>query len=357
MKISNQEALCYDDVLISPNYSEIIPSSVNVSTKLTKNLDLKIPILSAAMDTVTESKMAIAMAEAGGIGIVHKNLSIEEQALQVKEVSSKGLIVGAACGVSENEFKRAQSLVESGVSVLIIDTAHGHSKGVIDQVKRIKEALPVELIAGNIATKRAAEDLVKAGVDAVKIGIGPGSICTTRVIAGIGVPQFQAILDVSDFLRKEGIPFIADGGIRHSGDIVKALAAGASTVMLGSLLAATDEAASETINHEGKIYKRYRGMGSLTAMNMGSKDRYAQSDISSKDKLVPEGVEGIIPSKGETSDFLYQLVGGLKSGMGYVGAENLENLHERAEFIRVSSASFRENHPHNIVLEVKAPNY
>ncbi len=359
MKIDLNPALCYDDVLIAPNYSEITPGQVIVKTKFSKNITLDIPLISAAMDTVTDGKMALSMAKAGGIGVIHKNYTPENQALEVKFLKDHGSYqVAGACGIGAHETQRAQILVENGVDALVIDTAHGHSKGVIDQVKNFKKLFKnIDVVAGNIATLDAARALVEAGVDGVKIGIGPGSICTTRVIAGIGVPQLQALLNVSEYLRKQDIPFIADGGIRYSGDIVKALATGASSVMLGSLLAATNESASELIVKDGVTYKRYRGMGSLTAMGLGSKDRYSQGDIENKRKLVPEGVEGIIPSKGATNDFLYQLVGGLRSGMGYIGAKNLNELYEKACFQKISTTSLKENHPHSIVQDIKAPNY
>ncbi len=358
MKILQESCLCYDDVLILPNYSEIIPSEAKTDSRFSKNILIEIPIVSSAMDTVTNGSMSAQMAKLGGIGVIHKNYSIEDQVIEVLNAKKdEKLKIVAATGVGEKEFLRAEALVRAGVDALVIDTAHGHSVGVINQVKKYKASFEVDIIAGNIATETAARALVEAGVDAVKIGIGPGSICTTRVVAGIGVPQFQALINCAQYLKSVDIPFIADGGIRHSGDIVKALATGASCVMLGSLLAGCEEAASETVIHEGVKYKRYRGMGSLTAMSIGSKDRYGQSGVSEKKKLVPEGIEGLIKSKGPLSDFLYQLVGGLRSGMGYVGAENLKELSEKANFIKISSASLKENHPHNILIDVGAPNY
>ncbi len=358
MKILSTTSLCYDDVLILPNFSEVVPGEVKTESRFSKNITLEIPIASSAMDTVTDGAMASQMAKLGGIGVIHKNYSIEDQVLEVVNAKmNENLKVVAATGVGEQEFLRAQSLIRAGVDALVIDTAHGHSVGVIEQVKKYKEAFEVDIIAGNVATEQGAKALVEAGADAVKIGIGPGSICTTRVVAGIGVPQFQALVNCSEYLKSVNIPFIADGGIRHSGDIVKALATGASCVMLGSLLAGCDEAASETVIHEGVKYKRYRGMGSLTAMSMGSKDRYGQSEVQEKKKLVPEGIEGLIDSKGPLGDFIYQLVGGLRSGMGYVGAANLKELSQKAQFIKISSASLKENHPHNILIDVGAPNY
>ncbi len=477
------EGITFDDVLLVPQKSDIVPSDVNTATYFSRNIQLNVPIASAAMDTVTESKLAITIAEHGGIGIIHKNLSQEEQAREVDIVkrSENGVIfdpvtlrpedtvakalqimneqnisgipitvegnklvgiltsrdlrfhqdptvridqvmtkanlvtaapdtsleqardilhdrkveklllvedgnilvglitikdinnvdryplacrdprgrlrVGAAVGVRDDE--RVKLLVEAGVDVIVVDTAHGHSQNVIDAVKRYKSAhgANVDVVAGNIATEEAARELIEAGADAVKVGIGPGSICTTRVVAGIGVPQMSAIWAVSKATKEAGIPLIADGGIKMSGDITKAIAAGAQCVMLGSLLAGADEAPGEIFYHHGRAFKSYRGMGSLGAMVAGtSADRYRQAG-NPADKLVPEGIEGRVPGKGPLAPFLYQLVGGLRSGMGYVGAMTIPLLQERAKFVRISTAGLTESHPHDITITREAPNY
>lgn len=484
-KVKEQLTLTYDDVLIKPSYSENLPSETITETKFSRNISLNIPIVSAAMDTVTEASSAIVLAEEGGIGVIHKNLTAYRQAEEVEKVkkfeagmilnpvsvdeettlsyvmdlknqkkitgvlvvdknkklvgiltnrdlqlesnfnqkvkdvmtkkeklvtadpkisvdeakkllhkhrieklplvSSDGLIKGlitvkdilktitfpnankdnlgrlrvaAAIGVGEKEFERAKILVEANVDALVVDTAHGHSKGVIDMVRLLKKTFPnVDIVAGNIATAKACKDLIDAGVDAVKVGIGPGSICTTRVVAGIGVPQFSAVLECAEYCRKANIPLIADGGIKLSGDVVKALAAGASSVMIGSLFAGTDEAPGEMVLYQGRAYKVYRGMGSLGAMSLGSKDRYGQAAVEDLGKLVPEGIEGQVPYRGSLSTNIFQLVGGLRSGMGYVGAKNLEELFEKAEFITISNASLKESHPHDVFVTKEAPNY
>lgn len=475
------EGLTFDDVLLVPQKSEILPRETDVSTQLTKKIRLNIPLMSAGMDTVTEARMAIAMAREGGIGIIHKNMTIEEQALEVDKVkrsehgvitdpfylspdhavsdalelmeryrisgvpitdkdrklvgiitnrdirfernvsrridevmtkenlvtakigitmdealeimkqhkieklplvdddyrlaglitikdiektieypnsardSSGRLLAGAAVGVTKDMLERVAALVESKVDVIVVDTAHGHSKGVIDSVKLIKREFPdLQVIAGNVATAEATVELIKAGADAVKVGIGPGSICTTRVVTGVGVPQITAIINCTKAAKEYGVPIIADGGIKYSGDITKALAAGASVVMAGSLFAGTDESPGEEILYEGRRYKVYRGMGSLGAMDAGSKDRYFQEDTK---KYVPEGVEGRIHYKGALGDVVYQLIGGLKSGMGYCGAKDIPTLQETAKFIKITSATLVENHPHNIDITKEAPNY
>lgn len=477
------EGLTYDDVLLSPAYSEVLPREVSTNTKFSRNIPLNIPVVSSAMDTVTESTMAIAMAREGGIGVIHKNLSAEEQAAHVKQVkrAENGMIidpvtikaqatveqalklmslysiggipvvnddsvlvgivtnrdlrfekslrrpidevmtqenlvtttefidfeqaaktlqehkieklpvvdenyklvglitykdiikikerpnackdergrlrVAAAVGTGEGTMERVKSLVEAGVDAIVVDTAHGHSKGVIDVVRMLKETYPdTDVIAGNIATAEAAKDLTKVGVDAVKVGIGPGSICTTRVIAGIGVPQLSAVAEVADALEGTGIPVIADGGIRYTGDIVKALAAGAHTIMAGSLFAGVDESPGQTIIYEGRKYKTYRGMGSLDAMQKGSKDRYFQDTEDDIDKLVPEGIVGRVAFKGALSEVMHQMIGGLKAGMGYTGSASIEDL-KKAKFIRVSPAGVAESHPHDITITREAPNY
>ncbi len=475
-----KEGLTFDDVLLIPAKSEVLPNNVDVSTYLTKNIRLNIPLMSAGMDTVTEGKMAISMAREGGIGIIHKNMSIEEQALEVDKVkrsehgvivdpfflspehtisdalelmeryrisgvpiTTKGklvgiitnrdirfesnysrlvsevmtkdnlitalegismeeaqkilmstkieklpivdkngmlkglitikdiekaikypnsakdsqgrLLVGAAVGVTKDMLDRVEALNNAKVDVIVVDTAHGHSKGVIEAVKTIKSKFPsLQLIAGNVATAEATVDLIEAGVDAVKVGIGPGSICTTRVVAGIGVPQITAVYDCAAVAAKYGVPIIADGGIKYSGDIPKAIAAGAGVVMIGSLLAGTDESPGETIIYKGRSFKSYRGMGSIAAMKEGSKDRYFQSDAQ---KLVPEGVEGKVPYKGMVKDTVYQLIGGLRAGMGYCGTATIKELQENGKFIRITGAGLRESHPHDITITKESPNY
>lgn len=477
------EALTYDDVLLVPAYSEVLPRETSTSTHLTGNIALNIPILSAAMDTVTESALAIAMALEGGIGFIHKNMSIESQADQVRKVkrSQSGLIldpvtlqvnstvrdaekimrefkiggipvvdgngklvgiitnrdlrfqkdmsvpiekimtkdnlitapegitlqkaeillqdykieklpivnkkgkltglvtykdilkkknkpnacqdqfgrlrVGAAVGVTPDVLERIAALKNAGVDVISIDTAHGHSKGVMDAAKLVKKKFPeLELVVGNIATGDAAKALVKAGADAIKVGVGPGSICTTRVVAGVGLPQLSAVYEAASAIKGSGVKVIADGGIRFSGDIVKALAAGADTIMIGSLLAGTDEAPGEMIIYEGRKFKSYRGMGSIEAMDDGSKDRYFQDAEDDIKKLVPEGISGRVPFKGLVSEVLYQLVGGLKAGMGYCGAKNIEKL-KQAKFVKITVAGVAESHPHDIAITREAPNY
>jgi IMP dehydrogenase len=477
------EGLTFDDVLIIPRYSEVLPYQVNISTKLTRNISLNCPIVSAAMDTITDSRLAIALAREGGIGIIHKNMTIEQQVLEVKRVKrcengmiydpitivpsakvadalnlmhefriggipvvdenrklvgivtnrdlrfvsdkkklisevmtsdnlvtikqgddvskaaeilqenkieklpvvdDKGLLVGlltykdifkainnphackdekgrlrvgATIGVTSNTFERLEALVQADVDVVVIDTAHGHSKGVIDTVRKAKQLYPqIDFIAGNIATAEAAKALAEAGADAVKVGIGPGSICTTRIIAGIGVPQLSAVFDVAEALQGTGVPIIADGGIRYSGDIVKALAAGASSVMLGSLFAGLEESPGETIIYQGRKFKAYRGMGSLEAMQQGSKDRYFQDNETDVKKLVPEGIVARVPYRGTLAEEVYQLMGGLRSGMGYCGAPTIDELH-RVKFVKITNAGYTESHPHDVTITREAPNY
>ena len=479
-----KEGLTFNDVLLVPCKSEILPKDVDLSTRLTRNIRLNIPLISAAMDTVTEARLAIALAQEGGIGILHKNFSIEEQAEEVEKVKRsesgmivdpvtlspehyifealelmrkyrisgvpivddrhrlvgiltnrdlrfeksvnrrvkevmtakdlvtaklgisleeaqeilqkhrieklpviddagvlKGLItvkdiekkiqypnackddlgrlrVGAAVGVGGDSEARICALVERGVDVIVIDTAHGHSLGVMSAVEKFKQMYPnVEVIAGNIATADAAKDLISAGADAIKVGMGPSAICTTRVIAGIGVPQITAIMDCAEVAMKADVPLIADGGITQSGDITKAIAAGANSVMIGYLFAGTDESPGETVIYQGRTFKVYRGMGSLGAMQRGSKDRYFQSDVESTHKLVPEGIEGQVPYKGSLSGFIYQLVGGLRAGMGYCGTRNIDELRNKGRFVRITTAGVRESHAHDIAITKEAPNY
>ena len=450
------EGLTFDDVLIVPRYSEVLPSQVDITTRLTRNITMNCPIVSAAMDTITDSRLAIALAREGGIGIIHKNMTIEQQALEVKRVKrcENGMIydpvtitpeakvadaldlmqefkiggipvvdnarklvgivtnrdlrfvsdrsknisevmtkdnlvtitqnevskaaeilqqyrieklpvvdekgrlrVGASIGTAANTFDRLDALVQAGVDVVVVDTAHGHSKGVIDTVRKAKLMYPqIDFIAGNIATGEAAKALVEAGADAVKVGIGPGSICTTRIIAGIGVPQLSAVFDVAEALKGTNVPLIADGGIRYSGDIVKALAAGASCVMLGSLLAGLEESPGDTIIYEGRKFKSYRGMGSLEAMQQGSKDRYFQSNVADAKKLVPEGIVARVPYRGTLAEEIYQLLGGLRSGMGYCGAPSIADLRD-VKFVKITSAGYAESHPHDVTITREAPNY
>jgi len=483
MRLSKQ-ALTFDDVLLVPAHSNVLPKNVSLKTQLTKKINLNIPLVSAAMDTVTESNLAIALAEEGGLGIIHKNLTPKIQAshvakvkrfesgvvndpitigpnMSVDEVMSitrkhkfsglpviedmkvvgivtnrdlrfetnlkqpvknvmtprerlitvsegaskkeimgllhqhrlerllvidkqdrlKGLItvkdiqkstdhpnackdeherlrVGAAVGVGEDTIERVELLVEAGVDVIIVDTAHGHSQGVLDRVKWIKNNFPkTEVIGGNIATADAAKALIGVGADGVKVGIGPGSICTTRIVAGVGVPQITAINDVADALRKKGIPFIADGGIRYSGDIAKAIAAGAYSVMLGSMFAGTEEAPGEVELYQGRSYKSYRGMGSIGAMQKGSKDRYFQDSENNSEKLIPEGIEGRVPYKGSVSNVIHQLMGGLKASMGYVGVDNIQALHKKSAFVHITNAGIKESHVHDVQITKEAPNY
>ena len=477
-----KEGLTYDDVLVVPAYSEVHPNEVSTKTFFSKNIKLNLPIVSAAMDTVTESKMAIAIAQEGGIGVLHKNMSIDEQTLEVRKVkrSESGMIqdpitldiyanvgdafklmkenkiggipivgennllvgivtnrdlrfekdhslsikdvmtsnnlvttlindlekaehilksnkieklpivdknnclvglitfkdiiknrmrpnackdrfgrlrVAAAVGVTKDVERRIESLIKANVDAIVIDTAHGHSKNVIDVLKKVKSRFTkIDIVVGNIATAQAAEDLIKAGADAIKVGIGPGSICTTRVIAGVGVPQLTAVMDVFEITKKYDIPLIADGGIRYSGDIVKAMVAGASSVMLGSIIAGVEEAPGETIIFESRKYKTYRGMGSLDAMQKGSKDRYFQDHEDDLRKLVPEGIVGRVAYKGHLSEVVHQMTGGLKAGMGYSGAENINKLKD-AEFIKITTAGVVESHPHDVTITREAPNY
>ncbi|CAB4627515.1 MAG: guanosine monophosphate reductase [Actinobacteria bacterium] len=355
--------LTYDDVLLLPDASEVVPSEVNTGTWLTRTISLSVPLVSSAMDTVTESAMAIAMAKAGGIGIIHRNLPIEEQVAHVKLVKNVGL-AGAAVGVGEDGFNRAQALIEAGVDVVVVDTAHGHHRAVLDAITRIKKFSPTtQVIGGNVATRAGAQALINAGADAVKVGVGPGSICTTRIVAGVGVPQITAIMEASKACAKAGIPLIADGGLQYSGDIVKAIVAGAHSVMLGSLLAGCDESPGELIEIDGRKYKSYRGMGSLGAMQSRgdkksySKDRYMQDDVLSEDKLVPEGIEGKVSYSGSAAEVVHQLVGGLRSGMGYAGAPDIETLRREGRLIQITAAGLQESHPHDVYHVADAPNY
>lgn len=364
------EGLTFDDVLLLPQYSEVLPAETELETYITKDIKINIPLLSAAMDTVTESEMAIALAQLGGMGVIHRALSIEEQTEKIKKVKNyKGtfysnsikdkegkLMVGAAVGVGKKSFERIKSLIEAGADILIIDTAHGHSKMVQEKVKEVKEKYPeIPLIAGNVATFEGARDLVKMGADGIKVGVGPGSICTTRVVSGVGVPQITAILDTFRACQKYGVPLISDGGIRYSGDLTKALAAGASAVMIGGLLAGTDECPGDIFEEDGK-YKNYRGMGSLGVMGSTGGDRYFQKTSDPK-KIIPEGVEAKTEYKGSVSDIVYQLLGGLRSGMGYCGARTIKELQVKGKFVKITQAGLKEGHVHDVEMIKKPPNY
>tara|TARA_Y100001958_G_scaffold156767_1_gene150188 strand:- start:1078 stop:2154 length:1077 start_codon:yes stop_codon:yes gene_type:complete len=344
-----KEALTFDDVTLTPQYSKVLPTDVSTKTYLSKNLHLDIPIISSAMDTVTESKMAIAIAREGGIGVIHRNLSIDRQIKEIQKVKSKGLKVGAAVGTNESEFSRVKNIIKLGVDLIVVDTAHGHSQKVADIIMKINKikTKKTTLCAGNIATANAAKFLCKLGVDLIKVGIGPGSICTTRLVAGIGVPQLSALLDVKKGLKKN-VKMISDGGIKFSGDIAKALAAGADAVMVGSLLAGTSEAPGKIIKKKGKLFKVFRGMGSVGAMNKGSADRYFQKKQKDKSKYVPEGVEGLIKYKGDAKKTLHKLVGGLRSSMGYLGAPQIKILTKNAKFVKITKAGFYESMVHSI---------
>lgn len=353
-----KEALTFDDVLLVPKKSSASPSKVNTAVTLGKNLKLQIPLLSAAMDTVTESALAITLAQAGGLGIIHKNMSPEQQAAEVKKVKKLNLLCGASVSVGEAAIERAVILAASGVDAIVIDVAHGHYYKVAETIKQLKKVLPknITIIGGNVATGEATTDLIKAGADVIKVGVGPGSICTTRVIAGIGVPQLTAVMDAVKAAQKSKTPVIADGGIKYSGDLVKALAAGASAVMIGGLLAGTNEAPGKIITVKGKKFKTYRGMGSMAAMEKGSKDRYLQSD-KLKREVVAEGVVGMVPYKGAAIDVIGQLIGGLKQGLGYCGSSNIAELWQKAEFVKITGAGLKESHPHSLQNIQKSANY
>ena len=344
-----KEALTFDDVLLLPKYSNILPSNTNIFLKLTKKISLKVPFLTSAMDTVTESKMAIAIAKEGGLGIIHRNLDIKKQSDEIKKVKNKKLYVGAAIGTNKDDLERANSLASNGVDLIVIDTAHGHSEKVIKTLNKIKKIIKnIPVCVGNIATGEAAKKLYNSGADIIKVGIGPGSICTTRMVAGIGVPQISAIMDVKKALNKKNIKIISDGGIKFSGDIAKALAAGADAIMMGSIFAGTDESPGKKFKSNGKIYKQYRGMGSIGAMSAGSANRYFQKNYKDKAKFVPEGVEGRVEYKGKVSKIIYQLQGGLRSSMGYIGAKNLKEINKKAKFVKITKAGFYESMVHNV---------
>lgn len=341
--------LTFDDVLLLPNYSEVTPSKVNTDTQLLAGIDLKVPLVSSPMDTVTEKKLAIALARVGGIGIIHRNLSITTQGKQVAAVKKEKLLVGASVGVGKDLEDRLKAVVKAGTNVILIDSAHGHTKHVIEATKLVKKKYPhLPVISGNVATGDGCEALIAAGANAIRVGMGPGSICTTRVMSGMGVPQLSAIIDCVKSGNRHNIPIIADGGIRASGDIVKALAAGAATVMLGSLFAGCDEAPGDIVVLNEKRYKYYRGMGSIAAMKKGAAERYGQTYEGKASRLVPEGVEGLVPYKGKIADLVHQLVGGIRSGMAYLGAKTLPELCKKAQFIQITSSALIESHPHSI---------
>ena len=345
-----KEALTFDDVTLVPKYSEILPSDVDTSIKLTEYLKLKIPLLSSAMDTVTESKMAISIAKAGGIGIIHRNLEIKKQISEIKKVKKHRLFVGAAVGAGLEEFKRAKEILKENLDMIVVDTAHGHTKKVSEIIKFIKKKKnkKTALCAGNIASPEAAKFLIKLGVDIIKVGIGPGSICTTRLVAGIGVPQLSAILSVRNGVKNKKIKIISDGGIKYSGDLAKAFAAGADAAMIGSLFAGTDEAPGKLIKRNGKLFKSFRGMGSVGAMNKGSADRYFQSKQKNLSKYVPEGVEGLAKYKGKIGNIIYKLIGGLRSSMGYLGSKQIKYLRDKPKFVKITKAGFYESMVHNV---------
>lgn len=366
------EGLTFDDVLLVPQFSKVVPLETSLTTNLTKKIRLNIPIIASPMDTICEAEMAIEMAHLGGIGIIHKNLSIDNQAEQVKLVKAATidlsrenyvigkqgkLLVGASCSIGSDFESRLEALYNAGIDVIVIDSAHGHSKNILDAIKHSKKCFPdLDVIAGNIATREAAIALIDAGVDAIRVGIGPGSICTTRVIAGVGVPQITALMDVYEACSYTDVKIIADGGIKTSGDICKAIGAGASCVMLGQMLSGTKEAPGAIIEVDDVKYKSYVGMGSLVAMKRGSSERYFQN-AKDHSKLVPEGIESLVKYKGEVKDVIFQICGGLRSGMGYNGARNILDLSQKAKFIKISNSGLKESHPHSLSIIKSAPNY
>jgi len=353
-----KEALTFDDVLLVPRYSGVLPSETNLNIDLGQNLRLRIPFLSSAMDTVTESNMAIAIAQKGGLGIIHRNLTISEQVKEIKKVKKKNLIVGAAVGTGNEDLTRVKNLLDSGVDLIVIDTAHGHSEKVIKTLSKIKKIVSrVPICVGNIASGEAALTLYNEGADILKVGIGPGSICTTRMIAGIGVPQITAVMEVKKIMKNKKIKIISDGGIKFSGDIIKGLAAGADAIMMGSIFAGTDESPGKKFKYKNKFYKTYRGMGSIGAMSSGSSNRYFQKNHKDKSKFVPEGVEARVVYKGSVYEILYQLQGGLKSSMGYMGAKMIKEIQKKARFIKITKAGFYESMVHSVEMTKEATNY
>ncbi len=356
--VTIKESLTFDDVLLLPRYSNVLPSETDISLNLTKKVNLKVPFLSSAMDTVTESKMAIAIAKAGGIGIIHRNLNIRKQTSEIIKVKKNKLFVGAAVGTNKEDIERTKSLVDNGCDLIVIDTAHGHSEKVLKTLSRLKKIVKsIPICVGNIATGEAAKKLYNSGANIIKVGIGPGSICTTRMVAGIGVPQISAILEVKEALKNKKIKIISDGGVKFSGDIAKALAAGADAIMMGSIFAGTEESPGEKFKFKGKLFKNYRGMGSIGAMSSGSANRYFQKNFKDKSKFVPEGVEGRVEYKGNVSKIIYQLKGGLRSSMGYIGAKNLKQISKNAKFIKITKAGFYESMVHSVEMTQKNINY
>lgn len=368
-----KEAYTFDDLLLVPAMSQVVPAEVELKTILTEKITLNIPLVSAAMDTVTESEMAIMLAKLGGMGFVHKNMPIEDQAEMIAKVKAAviedefkeasvdqdgKLVVGAAVGVGQASLDRVSALVAAGVDIVAVDSAHGHSQGVLDTVKLIRKEFPeLDIVGGNVVTAQAATDLIYAGANVIKVGVGPGSICTTRVVSGVGVPQLTAVNDVYQVAKQYNVGVIADGGIKLSGDIAKALAAGADCVMLGGLLAGSEETPGEVIEVFGKKVKAYVGMGSLSAMKRGSSDRYFQGGVSELNKLVPEGIEATVPYKGSIRDVVYQMMGGVRSGMGYCGCASIEDMHSKAQFVKITGNGLTESHPHDVDNVKEAPNY
>ena len=344
-----KEALTFDDILLVPRYSSVLPSETNLNINLGNNLNLKIPFLSSAMDTVTESNMAIAIAQKGGLGIIHRNLSIHKQYKEIKKVKSKNLITGAAVGTTNEDLKRAKSILDAGADLIVIDTAHGHSEKVIKILRKIKKfSSKIPICVGNIASGEAAFKLYNEGADILKVGIGPGSICTTRMVAGIGVPQITAVSEVKKSMQNKKIKIISDGGIKFSGDLVKGLAAGADAIMMGSIFAGTKESPGKKFKYKNKFYKAYRGMGSIGAMSAGSSNRYFQKNHKDKSKFVPEGVEAKVSYKGSVDEILYQLQGGLRSSMGYIGAKMINEIQKKARFVKITKAGFYESMVHSV---------
>jgi IMP dehydrogenase len=353
-----KEALTFDDVLLVPQYSSVLPSETKLNINLGHNLNLKIPFLSSAMDTVTESIMAVAIAQKGGLGIIHRNLSISQQVKEIEKVKSKKLIVGAAVGTANEDLLRVQSILDVGVDLIVVDTAHGHSEKVLKILSKIKKKVSkIPICVGNIASGQAALKLYNEGADILKVGIGPGSICTTRMIAGIGVPQITAVMDVKKSMKNKKIKIISDGGIKFSGDIIKGLAAGADAIMMGSIFAGTDESPGKKFKYKNKFYKSYRGMGSIGAMSAGSSNRYFQKNYKDKSKFVPEGVEARVLYKGSVIEILYQLQGGLRSSMGYIGAKKIEEIQKKSKFVKITKAGFYESMVHSVEMTKEATNY
>jgi len=353
-----KEALTFDDVLLVPRYSSVLPSETNLNIDLGYNLKLKIPFLSSAMDSVTESSMAIAIAQEGGLGIIHRNLSIKDQSKEIKKVKKKNLLVGAAVGTGNEDLMRTKSILDSGVDLIVVDTAHGHSAKVIEILSKIKKInSKVPICVGNIASGEAALKLYNEGADILKVGIGPGSICTTRMIAGIGVPQITAVLKVKKSMKNKKIKIISDGGVKFSGDIVKGIAAGADVIMMGSIFAGTEESPGKKFKYKRKFYKSYRGMGSIGAMAAGSSNRYFQKNYKNKSKFVPEGVEARVPYKGSVDKILYQLQGGLRASMGYIGAKTIAEIQKKAKFIKITKAGFYESMVHSVETIKEETNY